>query len=429
MRPRGIDKQITLEVSHENKKLRLAFLIGFILLAAAAFAFGIYSLSSKKPGWTEIDPSGIPDEITAEYSFFYKLGETDKSATKEYRSLTAAYSSALATAYAAFDSASEHEAGGNLATLSKHPNERVTVMPELYRALEVINSGDGRKNELFMGPVYYVSWQLMTCRDDTAAAFYDPDVNSQFGDFCSKVAEYSAQPESIRIELFEGNTVMLCVSEEYLKFAEDNGVAELLGLGWMRNAFMIDCVADELISAGWTNGIISAYDGFSRSLGVDGELNCGVFSNDDGVVSSAAVLRYNGKNSRASVSLSPFPITAMDKKRFYVYSDGTVRDSYVFSEILFGFSGYGRYGYGYLLAYKDGASCAGLSLMLNRSFIPYGGEMDSPLLWHALVNRSDFSDGAEFIYVSDNVYYTEVDADIVCPDQGSGIKKNLVLIK
>ena len=41
MRPRGIDKQITLEVSHENKKLRLAFLIGFIMLAAAAFAFGI----------------------------------------------------------------------------------------------------------------------------------------------------------------------------------------------------------------------------------------------------------------------------------------------------------------------------------------------------------------------------------------------------
>ena len=421
----GGERRLTLELSHENKKTRLAFVIGFIVVAAVSFALGVYSLSYKKPGWIEVETAGLPADVAEEYTLFYKLGTTEKSATNEYKALAKAYSSALAEAYAAFDPSLEHEAGGNLATMSKHPNERVSVMPELYRALERINGGEGYKNELFMGPVYCVYWQLMTCRDDFSAAKYDPGKNSGLAGFCRKIYEYSVDPESIRVELSGDNKAVLSVSEEYLNFASESGITELVGLGWMRNAFIVDCVASKLESAGFTNGLLSSYDGFSRSLGVDDELNCNVFSKEAENVLSHTVLRYNGKSCRATAAISPFPVSGKDKKRFYVYSDGTVRDSYVFSGSFTGLSGFGCSEYGYLLSYKDGADCSELALALNRKLMA-GLEENGLTLLEILKERLPLLEDAEFIYVSDSIYITDKNAEIYSGKDGRGLKIEMI---
>ena len=402
---------ITLEVSNDNKKLRLIFLIAFIVLAAVAFAVGVSQIGAKKPGWTEVEPSGIPESVFNEYTLYYKLGESDKSATAEYKEVARVYSNALATAYAAFDSTEEHEAGGNLATLSAHPNERVSVMPELYGALELIKKSAEDNNCIFLGPVHDVFQQLFLCTDDISALHYDPMLNDDFGNFCKDVEQYSMDREAVDIVLLGDNTVMLRVSDEYLSFADENGIREYLGLGWMKNAFIVDSVSDALIEEGFLNGVISSYDGFSRSLGTGDELNCVLFSgNKDKTVSQVAELTYNGNTKRATASIRPLPVFSIDRNRFYVYENGTVRTPYVISPVLLGRAGHETM---FVTAYKDGSSCARLALDLYTTIFTYNyTELTNEPFESFLMSNLNGLDHPEYICVTDSVYYTDENADI-----------------
>ena len=59
------------------------------------------------------------------------------------------------------------------------------------------------------------------------------------------------------------------VSPEYAELAGELGLDCYLGFGWLQSAFILDYMAEELSSRGYTQGIISSRDGYTRSLGGD----------------------------------------------------------------------------------------------------------------------------------------------------------------
>ena len=71
----------------------------------------------------------------------------------------------------------------------------------------------------------------------------------------------------LTLELLGGNQVKLNVADAYLQFAKANEITEFINFYWLKNAFIVDYMAEELEAAGFTGGIISSFDGFQRNLG------------------------------------------------------------------------------------------------------------------------------------------------------------------
>ncbi len=371
-RPLGIprsEQPIVLEVDRRNAKTRLIFVISFILLAAISFAVAMGLISHRSAGWAEVTADDGRNGISSGFVLYYLLGDADMSATKEYKAVRRCYTEACLEASAAFDPSSEHGGrGGNLATLNGNPNTKVSISPGLYSALELIRDSGSR--DLYLGPVYYDYWLLVNSTADETAALYDPSRSDAAADFCARAASFAADSGKIDIELYPDCQAVLRVSEDYLAFARDWGVSEFVSLGWMRNAFAADLIAERLVSEGFTNGVLSSLDGSSRSLGVDAVLTRPVTglapAGESGTERpvTLAELSYGGLTRKAAVSVSTLPSSAAAAggSRSYVYSNGEAVNSYVCS-------GTGRCAsdFGTVLCCSDTDGCAVLALKLSSA--------------------------------------------------------------
>ena len=101
-----------------------------------------------------------------------------------------------------------------------------------------------------------------------------------------------------------------------------------MDFAWMKNAFIVDYLAETLLSKGYTAATISSYDGFSRNIdksGIDFSFNLYDYQNEN--VLQAARVSY--KTAQSIVAMQSFPINAMDAYRYYVFENGEIRSSYL----------------------------------------------------------------------------------------------------
>lgn len=83
-RPQKPVQRVTL--SEEHTTLRLWLTVGLILVAAAAFTYGVVNLLGRQSGWTEIGVStDYADTCAGELTFQYELGAGGLAAGAEYR--------------------------------------------------------------------------------------------------------------------------------------------------------------------------------------------------------------------------------------------------------------------------------------------------------------------------------------------------------
>ena len=76
------------------------------------------------------------------------------------------------------------------------------------------------------------------------------------------VAAFTQNPDDISLELSGENQVCLHVSDAYQAYAAEMGYTAYLDFFWMKNAFLIDYLADTIRGEGYQLGIISSKDGF-----------------------------------------------------------------------------------------------------------------------------------------------------------------------
>ena len=76
------------------------------------------------------------------------------------------------------------------------------------------------------------------------------------------VAAFTQNPDDISLELPGENQVCLHVSDAYQAYAAEMGYTAYLDFFWMKNAFLIDYLADTIRGEGYQLGIISSKDGF-----------------------------------------------------------------------------------------------------------------------------------------------------------------------
>lgn len=314
------------EVHEGNVKARIIFLILAILIAVIAFSFAIGSATKVDAGWREIEADTAEMNCSQDFEFNYYLGGSGISATAEIKAIVNLYTQAAETAYRVFNTQEVFEGMNNLFFLNRNINTPVQVDPLLYQAFELIARLESRY--VYLAPAYAEYHSLFYCNDDWETAGYDPYQNADMADYFQQVADFAREPASVNVELMGNNTLQLNVSPAYADFAKEYGVVNYVDFYWMKNAFIIDYMAQVLEDNGYNRGAISSYDGFVRTLGAE-QLSYSFNLYDllkEGTACQAARLTYTGGTSL--VHLHSFPLNAEKEAYYYQFGDGTVRTAY-----------------------------------------------------------------------------------------------------
>ncbi len=351
-----------IELSEEHKTVRLVLTILFALLAVAAITYGVMSLFTAQAGWQKIEAASKELNCAEDFTFYYRLGAGDASATAENKSLSAVYGQASEYAFQQFTNDLEYTNVHNVRYINLHPNEDLKVDELLYKAFSLVaESGD---RSIYLAPVYEQYMNLFTATDDVLAQEFDPYCNLNAASTYQELANFAQNPDAVNLVLLDNSSIRLYVSEEFLAYAEKNGITSFIDFTWMKNAFIADYLADSLISAGYTRGCLTSVDGFIRNLDGSGETYAYNIAHRMGeYVYPAARMDYTGPVSL--VCLKDYGFSSVhDRWRFYTYSNGDTRTLYLDTA-----DGRCKNAIGSLVCYSEKQSCAELLLQMIPIYI------------------------------------------------------------
>lgn len=357
------DKNLIENKSGFGKKewIRLAIVIALIAIAVSAFGYGVSQFFTAENGYREIEFSGNVANCSSDFIFTYNLGVSGKSPTAELKAVTNLYSEKATFYYRVFNSTETFDGINNVASINGSPNRELEVPSELYEALKKASS-DGRR-DIFLGPVYEYYECLFNSDYDEDAATWDPQKNGDLKNDIDRALAYINSDEHVRLEFNGGRKVVLFVSKEYLDFAEETGVNTYIDFYWMKNAVIVDLMAHDMETAGFTHGAISSKDGFVRNFdSSDPEYAFDFLFEQSGYLYSAGQLKYNGKAS--IVSLHTFLIDSMEEQYYYKYEDGTQILRYISCEDAL------PHGYGSdVVAYAKDRDCFDILLSISPYYL------------------------------------------------------------
>ncbi len=323
-------EKVSLDGKHMG--LRIGAFILCLAVGVGALTFGVSQWLSAEPGWTTVSVTVEEKSCGGEFTLNYLLGQNGRDPTQELRSVRAAYNQIAVRAYRLFTTAEGFDdpddlgVSHNLYYLNSHPNEEVAVDPALYLVLEQAEAQGSRA--LYLGPLYSVYNDLFFCQTDGEARELDPFQSQEIQTFCQELAGFARQPEHVQVELLGENRVRLRVSEEYRAYAEGVDRACYVDLGWLRTAFLADYMAEELAARGLDSGMLSSYDGCTRTLGLP--IGQQVFSLYDWAGDRAVTAAQTAFDSPVNaVSLRTFPLNQRDEGRCYVFEDGGLRHWFI----------------------------------------------------------------------------------------------------
>lgn len=318
-------ERIALNEEHTSRRLILA--AALLLLGVGLLVYSFYQLLNPQTEWMSITAtSGDGPSGAEEFSFVYRPGAGGDSAAAERKGVTVLYTSLARSAFELFHADEEFEGVVNIYTINRRPNQVLEVDSGLYAAFSgVVDSGS---RAIYLGPVYERYFDLFVCQDDVQLVDFDPrlspEVAREYGEICA----YANDPGAIGLELLGENKIRLNISEDYLAYAQREGVENFIDFSWMTNAFALDFIADGLTAQGYTHGTLSSYDGFCRTLDSSAtDYTLQLYSRRGDVVYTAADLHYQGP--RAVVSLRDYPLSDRDAERFYTLRNGDRRTPYV----------------------------------------------------------------------------------------------------
>lgn len=355
--PKPIEK---IELSESNIKKRAIAAVLFLLIGVGLLIYCFMTVMTPQTGWTAIQATRTEND-SAEFIFQYNLGVSGNSAAAENRAITLLYNETAEKAYRLFHDTESFDNVVNIHDINSFPNRELEIDEALYNALSVFDRCGSRY--LYLAPIYKRYDDIFYCLDDSQIADFDPLTSNEVREEYGRTAAYVNDPEAVSLQLLGDNKIKLFVSEDYLKFAKEEGITDFIGFSWFKNAFEIDYIADTFIANGYTFGSLSSYDGFVRNMdssGIDYSIN--IFDRNGGIVYQSAVMQYSG--AKSIVYLRSFPMNSLDVRRFYRLDSGELRTSYLDIK-----DGIPRYSADNLFSYSGGKGCGEILLEMLPVYI------------------------------------------------------------
>ena len=393
----GLRPVIRAEISEKNRKLRWILIIGFSCIALISLIIGLRAVLVTEPGWEMVDSASTENNCSGDFIFSYCYGQTQEDASTEKKRLTMLYSDLSESAYRIF-----YE---GLTPIHENVNKPVSVDSALYRALSQIQQQGNRY--LYMAPAYAEYDRIFLSAVEAEAADFDPGQNPQLEADLLELTAYTNDPTMIDLELLDNNQVCLHVSEAYLAYAQENEITQFLDFGWMINAFIADYLADELTKAGFTNGFLSSFDGFTRNLDSRSEqFSLNLFDRQGTGIYLAGTMQYAKPIS--IVFLRDFPMSQRDSFHYYAFTNGRIVSTYLDPA-----DGMSKCGITSLTSYSYDMGCAELLLQQAPCFITDG--------WDAAGVNALTASGVYSIWFEGTTVYCNDDSMTVSLNEESGV--------
>lgn len=247
-----------------NEKHMGARFVAFVLcltLGLGALGFGIWSLLSTDPGWAEIEATAQEGSCAGDLSFSYLF---DKDGTAQRKAITTLYTQECARLGRLLDPEKSYDTG-DLGYINAHPGEEIKADPLLYETLEGLEQAGDRS--VYLGPANAYCLNLYYAGGETGPGVGDPLEAPEAKETMERLLEFAQ--DSVRIEFLGDGVLRLDVDPEYAEYAGEMGLGCFLDLGWLRNAVILDSLAETFGERGYTQGVIASRDGYTRSLGGD----------------------------------------------------------------------------------------------------------------------------------------------------------------
>lgn len=353
-------KKITLTEKSVSKR-RIFFIALFFCVGIGAFVYAFTHLGSNKKGWQTVALDRTnEDSCSVDFTFTYEFGTGKGGINKEYSAVRELYEKLTTDGYRLFDRSAEYDGVVNVRSINRHPNETLTVSEALYRALAVFEKSNSR--DIYLGALAEHYEALIGADSAEALAETDPYTSEEVREFFGKVASFALDPASVRLELLDGNRVILHVSEEYLTYASSNDIENFIDFGWTKNAFLADYIADGFLAKGYNHGVIASFDGFVRNFAEsEEEFSYPLYMRVGNTVYTAASVAYRGNKS--IVSLRSYPVDTLDQFRYLLMADGSIRNCYVDED------GLSKAACAELTGWSDGLSCAETAVAMVEYYI------------------------------------------------------------
>lgn len=382
------------ELSDKNIKQRLAAVIILLVIAGCALAYAFNGLMSTESGLIVIEAGTAAEtDFGDDFMFQYYIGVSGVNAAAEKKAITLLYTDSIAKAYQSFHSGESFDGITNVYDINKHPNEELVVDEVLYHAFELLEQY-GRR-ELYFAPIYTEYDNLFFCNDDSETINYDAYQNADVAHYFAQIVSYANNPQMIDLQLLGENRVRLFVSDEYLAYAKENFISDYIDFSWIKNAFVIDYLADTMIEHGYTRGSIVSYDGFSRNFDSQNatEYKYDIYDRQGNTIYPAGVLNYTAPKN--IVFLRDYPMSNKDKYHYYQFRNGDIRTVYVDDA-----DGLSKCAVSNIISYSAQKGCTEILLSLIPVFISDSFDADA---------AKDMAENYIYsIWCEENVvYYTE----------------------
>ena len=314
-------------LSEEHTKQKIFVMALLLVIGLAALGYALYSYFAVPAGWQEIQADSATGIIGSdELVFLYELGSGETSAAAEKKALAALYTESLQTVYRLFNNDMEFDGIRNVRYLNRHPNEEVEIDETLYQAFGLVQQYDSRY--LYLAPVYAIYDNIFYCGDDSELVHFDPALNDELRAGFDTLLSFVGNRGQVALQLLGDNKVCLYVSEEYMRYASENEIEDFIDFYWMKNAFIVDYLADTMMANGYTSGSISCYDGFIRNFDErDTQYAFELYNRVDGTVYQADTMQYQGP--RSIVYLRDYPMNGLDGRHYYELENGDMRTVYL----------------------------------------------------------------------------------------------------
>lgn len=381
------------ELSEKNVFARIVAIVCLILITIIAFTHAMSTLLKTPTGWTTITVnSSAKLNCGDEFVFLYDLGKSKEAVSVEKKKVTALYSDAMVKAYEVFNEEDDFSNEKNIAYVNQHPNEKIQVDAELYKAFELLEKYKNRS--IYLAPVYSEYAGLFACTNDAQIKDYDVTQNDDLKTEFAKITAFANNPNSVQIELLGNNEVKLLVSNDYMAYAKENDITNFINFYWMKNAFIVDYLADTLKENHYTRGSISSYNGFVRNLDEDNQsYSYNVYDREGNTVYEAGVMNYQGRKS--IVNLKNFKLSELDDQFYYDMSNGEVKTAYIDS-----LDGYAKTSTNELISYSNQQSCSEILLQMLPIYISDTFQQDKV---ESLLDHQIYT-----LYCKDNtIYYND----------------------
>lgn len=261
----------------KHKKLRLVLFILALAVAVGAFTFGVYKITNKEPGIYTISASAPSDGETMTYAngfhLQYSFSGSSNDIKDQMKLIQDVYSKALERAYKLTDAEHEYANYTNLATINtglllnggvwtgKPGDELYSILADAYARME---EGDGYS--MFAGALWS-EWESILVLNDPED--FDPLNDPEELERIREIAQNTAVSGNFYIGVGEtDDEVTIAVNEAYFDLLEElEADMNVLSLGALREAYMLELTARALIRAGYAEGMLYTDSGLSAMLG------------------------------------------------------------------------------------------------------------------------------------------------------------------